>query len=276
MAAVVAQAHFIFGLRTGVTNNLCFSDEHTVVFPSGNNCVCYNSVQGCQRFIQGEPAACQVLEKDTSDSDVGISIFPGSEKSRAMRALAISANRRYLAVSERGERATVTVFDLQHEQGRKRKVLTAAADVLDQEFVCVAFSPDSKYLIAQTGGPEGMLVFWLWEKQKVLALVKTSTSNNPVTQVRKVWDVSVVLPGGMDTESMLECFLHVPSGQLQPSQQHAAVCERKRGVQAVPLLRGSPEAEQLPKGGDHQLPVPRLGVRGAGDRWDGHGQAAGV
>uniref|UniRef100_A0A3Q3NES5 Cilia and flagella associated protein 57 n=1 Tax=Mastacembelus armatus TaxID=205130 RepID=A0A3Q3NES5_9TELE len=158
MATVVAQAHFIVGLRTGVANNLCFFDEQTVVFPSGNNCVCYNTVQRCQRFI------------------------PGSEKSQHMRALAISANRRYLAVSESGERATITVFDLQHEQGRKRKVLTAG-DMLVQEFVCMAFSPDSKYLIGQTGGPDWMLIFWLWEKQKILASVKTSSSNYPVTQV---------------------------------------------------------------------------------------------
>lgn len=102
-----------------------------------------------------------------------------------MRAMAISANRRYLAVSERGgERATVTVFDLQHEQGRKRKVLTAG-DAPGREFVCVAFSPDSKYLIGQTGGPEWTLVLWLWEKQKVLASVKTSNPNNPVTQVSR-------------------------------------------------------------------------------------------
>uniref|UniRef100_UPI0037E7E14E cilia- and flagella-associated protein 57 isoform X2 n=1 Tax=Semicossyphus pulcher TaxID=241346 RepID=UPI0037E7E14E len=158
MATVVAQSHFIFGLRTGVSSNLCFVDEETVVFPSGNNCVCYNTIQRCQRFI------------------------PASEKSQFMRALAISANRRYLAVSESGEKATVTVFDLQHEQGRKRKVLTAG-EMLVQEFVCMAFSPDSKYLIGQTGGPEWILVFWLWEKQKILATVKASNSTNPVTQV---------------------------------------------------------------------------------------------
>ncbi|XP_019942091.1 cilia- and flagella-associated protein 57 [Paralichthys olivaceus] len=158
MSAVVAQSHFILGLRTGVRNNVCFFDEQTVVFPCGNNCVCYNTVHRHQRFI------------------------PGSEKSQGMRALAISPNRRYLAVSECGEKATITVFDLQHEQGRKRKVLTAGEGPV-QEFVCMAFSPDSKYLIGQTCGPDWMLIFWLWEKQKVLASVKTSISNNPITQV---------------------------------------------------------------------------------------------
>ncbi|KAM3621734.1 uncharacterized protein V6R79_015290 [Siganus canaliculatus] len=158
MAAVVAQSYFIFGLRTGVKNNLCFLDDRTVVYPCGNNCVCYNFVERSQRFI------------------------PGTETSQGMHALAISANHRYLAVSESGDKAVITVFDLQHEHGRKRKVLTAG-DVLVQEFVYMAFSPDSKYLVGQAAGPEGMLIFWLWEKQKVLATVRTSNANNSVTQV---------------------------------------------------------------------------------------------
>ena len=61
MATVVAQSHFTFGLRTGVRNNLCFVDEQTVVFPSGNNCVCYNTVHRCQRFIPGSLNDCSKL-----------------------------------------------------------------------------------------------------------------------------------------------------------------------------------------------------------------------
>ncbi|KAM9364883.1 cilia- and flagella-associated protein 57 [Pholidichthys leucotaenia] len=158
MSTVVAQPHFIFGLRTGVFNNLCFLNEETVVFPGGNSCVCFNTVRRHQRFI------------------------PGSEGSRRMRALAISANRSYLAVSECGEKADVTVFDLHYEQGRKRKVLTAG-DMPVQQFVCLAFSPDSKYLIGQMGEPDWTLILWLWEKNKILAMAKTSNSTNPVTQV---------------------------------------------------------------------------------------------
>ncbi|XP_011473927.1 cilia- and flagella-associated protein 57 [Oryzias latipes] len=158
MSSISAQAHFILGLRTGVSNNLNFIDEHTLVYATGSSCVCLNTVQRFQRF------------------------FPGSEKSRSVRALAVSASHRFLAVSECGESACITVFDLQHEQGRKKKVLSAG-DIHAQEFVCIAFSHDSKYLIGQTGAPEWMLVFWLWEKNKVLASVKTTTSSNPVNQV---------------------------------------------------------------------------------------------
>ncbi|KAK7162706.1 hypothetical protein R3I93_006907 [Phoxinus phoxinus] len=157
MATVVAQSHYIFGLRTGVRNNLLYFDEQTIIFPCGNNCVRYNINQKCQKFI------------------------PGTERSQGMKALAISTNRRYLAVSECGEKATITVFDLQHEQNRKRKVLTGGEIPVD-EFVCMAFSPDSKYLIGQAGGPDWTLFLWMWEKKKLMATVKTSTSG-PISQV---------------------------------------------------------------------------------------------
>ncbi|XP_048019038.1 cilia- and flagella-associated protein 57 [Megalobrama amblycephala] len=153
MAKVVAQSHYIFGLRTGVKNNLLYFDEQTIIFPCGNNCVRYNIDQKWQKFI------------------------PGTERSQGMKALAISTNRRYLAVSECGEKATITVFDLQHEQNRKRKVLTGGEIPVD-EFVCMAFSPDSKYLIGQAGGPDWTLFLWMWEKKKVMATVKTSNSGS--------------------------------------------------------------------------------------------------
>ncbi|RXN13979.1 cilia- and flagella-associated 57 [Labeo rohita] len=105
----------------------------------------------------------------------------GTERSQGMQALAISTNRRYLAVSECVEKATITVYDLQHEQSRKRKVLTGG-DISVDEFVCMAFSPDSKYLIGQAGGPDWTLFLWMWEKKKVMATVKTST-DGPIHQV---------------------------------------------------------------------------------------------
>lgn len=98
-----------------------------------------------------------------------------------MQALAISPNWRYLAVSERGERGSITIYDLQHEQSRKRKVLTGGGSSV-QEFVCMAFSSDSKYLLGHSGGPEWTMFYWVWEKNKVLATVK-STNTGPVYQV---------------------------------------------------------------------------------------------
>lgn len=106
----------------------------------------------------------------------------GLEGSLGLRALALSPNQRYLAVSEKAEKASVTVFDLHQEHGMKRNVLTAG-DFLVQEFLSLAFSPDSKYLIGQSGAPEWLLIFWSWEKNKLLATEKTTNSNNPISQV---------------------------------------------------------------------------------------------
>lgn len=256
MANVVAQPHFACGLRSGVRNNVGFCDEHTLLFPSGNSCVCYNTVQSSQRFLPGRPTSftfqdgkwtflleellfgqfahvgvvpstlihllfhtwnqrphCRsswVLTHLTGPERTdGIicGVSPGSERSQGMCALALSASRRYLAVSERGEKPTIAVLDLHHEQGRRRKVLTAG-DLPAQEFVCMAFSPDSKYLIGQTGAPEWTLIFWLWEKHKVLATVKTSSSSNPVNQVSHAR--ATITAGVLDGHS----FIFWPSGRL--------------------------------------------------------------
>ncbi|KAM5149014.1 cilia- and flagella-associated protein 57 [Mantella aurantiaca] len=159
MSAIVAQSHYTFGLRSQVINNICYFDEQTVIFPSGNNCVKYNVDQKWQKFI------------------------PGSEKSQGMQALAISPNRRYLAMSEKvPDKATITIYDLASTPFKKRKVLSAP-DILSQEFVSIAFSPDSKYLVAQAGSPEWQIIFWMWEKQKVMATVRADSQYNHIYQV---------------------------------------------------------------------------------------------
>ncbi|OCT84882.1 cilia- and flagella-associated protein 57 [Xenopus laevis] len=159
MSVIVAQSHYIFGLRSSVTNNIFYFDEQTIIFPSGNNCVKYNVDQKWQKFI------------------------PGSEKSQGMQALAISPNRRYLAMSEKGlEKATITIYDLASMPFKKRKVLNAT-DLTAHEFVSIAFSPDSKYIVALSGFPEWQIMFWMWEKQKVMATVKPDSHSNPMYQV---------------------------------------------------------------------------------------------
>lgn len=195
-----------------------------------------------------------------------------------MCALAISVNRRYLAVSERAEMATIAVLDLHHEPAKRKRKVLSAGDVAAQEFVCVAFSPDSKHLIGQTGAPEWTLIFWLWEKHKILATVKTSTSNNPVKQVSRTRPTTAFgsQPGVLHVSMRSwSPSVRLP-GQLQPFQPHADLRERRRRLQAVPLHAGMPETEQLRKGGLHQPPEPRLGGGRACGGGHNHGPAAGV
>ena len=58
-------------------------------------------------------------------------------------------------------------------------------DLRSQEFVSVSFSPDSKYVIAQGGSPDWTLVYWGWEKAKLMATIKTTNQqDSPIHQVR--------------------------------------------------------------------------------------------
>ena len=159
MAIALANPRHIFGYRTGVTSSIAYHDEQTIVFPSGANTILYNIDQKSQKFI------------------------PATDRSEGMTAMAVSPNRRYVAVAEKGEKATITIYDL--HSLRKRKILSSP-EIQSTEFVSLAFSPDSKYLVAQGGRPDWTLLYWTWEKSKVMASVKTTNpqTNNPIYQVR--------------------------------------------------------------------------------------------
>lgn len=158
MSIAIAQASHIFGVRTGVTGNICYQDEHTIVYTSGAYCVLYNIDQKSQKFI------------------------PISDKGNSMTALAVSPNRRYIAIAETGEKAIVTIFDL---HSLRRKKLLSSSEVESKEYVSLAFSPDSKYLITQGGKPDWTLLYWTWEKAKIMATARTSNPQGmpPIYQV---------------------------------------------------------------------------------------------
>ena len=151
--AVVAPRH-VFGIKADVRDNTSYFDEQTVLYAAGNNVVIFNSEQKSQKFI------------------------PATEKSEGITALAVSPNRKYVAVAERaaeGEKAQVTVYDL-HTLKRRKVLQAVSADVSSREFVCIAFSPDSKGLLTHGGAPDWALVHWHWEKAKVGAVYKASGS----------------------------------------------------------------------------------------------------
>lgn len=143
------QTKYAFGLTSGVSGSVHYLDEQTIVYPVGANCVLYNVDQKSQKLIQ------------CSTNGAGIT------------ALAVSPNKRYAALAEkgRGEKAFVTIYDL--SSLRKRKTLSHSESQI-QEFTSLAFSPDSKYLIAQGGrSGEWLLLYWGWEKSKLMATFKT-------------------------------------------------------------------------------------------------------
>ncbi len=86
-------------MRTDVKDNVQVISDTTVVFPAGHNIVIDNIETHHQQFIQ--PPA-------DSEGITGLTITP---------------NQRHIAVTERAEKATVTIYDLQTL--KRRKVLSS-------------------------------------------------------------------------------------------------------------------------------------------------------
>lgn len=100
-----------------------------------------------------------------------------------MQALAVSPDRRFLALSEAaGEQPVLAVYELTAERARRRKVL-AAEELPARQAVSLAFSPDCRLLAAATAPPEGHLSCWLWEKQQLVAAVSLPAAGGGPCQV---------------------------------------------------------------------------------------------
>jgi WD40 repeat protein len=158
MSIATVQTRYCYGLKGNVANSVTYLDERNILYPSGANLVLCNAVQKTQKFVP---------------------LSPGTEGATA---LAVSPNKRYVAVAEKkGERPTITVFDL---TTLKRKKVLSYAEGSFQEYVSLGFSPDSKSLVSQSGGPDWSMCLWQWEKAKVLAQIKSNGNTTyPIRQV---------------------------------------------------------------------------------------------
>ncbi len=89
----------MFGFRTTVSDNLQYGDDASLFFVAGH-CVVVQSPDGkSQRFI------------------------PASTDAEGITALAISPNRKLLAVAERAEKGIISIYDA--TSLKKRKVLVS-------------------------------------------------------------------------------------------------------------------------------------------------------
>eukprot|EP00397_Hematodinium_sp_SG-2012_P002542 GEMP01002549.1.p1 GENE.GEMP01002549.1~~GEMP01002549.1.p1 ORF type:complete len:1215 (+),score=317.57 GEMP01002549.1:306-3950(+) len=139
----------VFGLKPDVRCNVHYVDETQLLYPAGHNTVLYNTEQKTQR------------------------LFPGTPDAESITCLALSPNKRYLAVGERAERAICTIFDV--VTGKRRKVLNFEFEA--RSYVCMAFSQETKFLITQSGPPDWHLIYWAWDKARPLAALKLAQGN---------------------------------------------------------------------------------------------------
>ncbi|KAG9354321.1 hypothetical protein JZ751_001025 [Albula glossodonta] len=79
-----------------------------------------------------------------------------------------------------------------------------------KEFVCLAFSHDCKYLIAQSGNPHWTLFYWMWKRQEFIAKVKTGNRSHPIHQVSfHPVDSSQICVTGKDVFKLFSCNMGV-------------------------------------------------------------------
>lgn len=165
----------IFGVQSHNRDLLRYVEEETVVFVCGHNIVIYQPDSKTQKII------------------------PASAEGKGISAIAVCIQKKLLAIAEQGDRASISVLDLQSH--KRRKILTIpelACQVhpairkrklhinrgylfilyvyVLQEYVSISFSSDGKLLAAQTGAPHWTLAVWSWEKSKLVATTKVTSS----------------------------------------------------------------------------------------------------
>ena len=185
---------FIWGVNAaGVKGCVHFHDDSTVVYSVGHTVVLYNSSERQQRFIAG------------------------SSEALGFSAIALCPSKRFIAVAEKADRASIVVYDLRTL--RKRKNLSQP-DASCSRYANICFSQDNETLVAITGdGATPSLVTWRWAKGKVSATV--ALQEGP--------------PGSVYFEclySPLDNIISTSSARISPSG-----IRRSRSRNRVPRLR---------------------------------------
>ena len=137
---------FLFGVRSGVHGGVYFSEDQTLLYPAGS---------GVAR-----------VQVTTTKQDVVALTSKGTH----ITALVLNENRNLIAFTEYGDRPLLVVYDL--EKMKRLKILRCA-EFKSHDVVSLAFSHDSKYLLAQGGAPDYQLVYFFWEKGKVVTTART-------------------------------------------------------------------------------------------------------
>ncbi|CEM35943.1 unnamed protein product [Vitrella brassicaformis CCMP3155] len=140
----------VFGLKSDVKNLLHFAEETQLIYPAGHNTVLYSIDHRTQKF------------------------FSGADETLGITAITISPSKRYVAVAERTETAIISIYDL--VTAKKRRSLSYA-ECASHEYVSLCFSSENKFLLSLGGPPDWSLVYWSWDKAKVIASVKASNAH---------------------------------------------------------------------------------------------------
>ena len=100
-------------------------------------------------------------------------ITVGIEGTQGVSALAVSHNKRYLAVCEKSAQALCIVYEL--NTLKRRRILTSS-ELTSSEFTQASFAYSEEklqnYLLTLSGEPDYRVIIWLWDKQRFVAQLR--------------------------------------------------------------------------------------------------------
>ncbi|KAL3688584.1 hypothetical protein R1sor_014893 [Riccia sorocarpa] len=169
----------VFGIHGKMRDGVHFVDDTTIVYCAAHCVIWWKTEEKHQKVVCG-----------TADTET-------------MTAIALSHNKKHVAIAESSLPDRPAVVEQRKEAGdltkaveapktsaleikgpvisifdsvsaKKKKVLMGG-DIGSRSYISLAFSHDSKCLAAQGGAPEWNLVLWSLEKSKLIASIKTST-----------------------------------------------------------------------------------------------------
>lgn len=146
-APKMIERRMVFGTRENVKDGLHYLDENNIVWVAGKSLVVLDTQLGTQELI------------------------PCSPSCESVTAMALSFNRRILAVAESGKSAAIVIylFDPSVTPKLKRRKVLQLPDLGSCEYVSLSFSRDGRQLAALGGHPEWKLLYWNVEKMKIIA-----------------------------------------------------------------------------------------------------------
>ncbi|XP_011693855.1 PREDICTED: cilia- and flagella-associated protein 57 [Wasmannia auropunctata] len=179
--AVSLQTRVFYGLKTDIADNAHYVTDAEVLYPVGNALAIHNILQHQQKLIR----------------------LPDKYHANV---ICISPNKKYVALSEVGDKPTISIYDL--NSLKRRKLLGIPFDAPGvTRFTSLDFTFDSKNLVAITGEPDQTMLFYNWEKGKVESTFKLANPQNPLAIAEMLncnpTDATVVAVGGPYTFKFL-------------------------------------------------------------------------
>ncbi|KPA84232.1 hypothetical protein ABB37_02281 [Leptomonas pyrrhocoris] len=138
---------YVFGTNHDGENCLHWMDDGSLLYPVGKTVVLQQPHSCHQRFLE---AAYQ---------------------STAITAVAMSANKKFVAIAEKGEHPQIQIIDT---VTRKRRKILSVSELDSDHYVAVSFSSDGRHLVTQGGAPGWNLYYWNWERSQPLGSVSVA------------------------------------------------------------------------------------------------------